>query len=318
MVNVVIPTYKARDTLPAALDSLVAQTKKMFIVTISQDGDGEDYSDIIEEYERRGLHIRLINGPNGGPGVARQRGLDAIKMCDYVIFMDADDMLFPNAIDTLYTEAKRTNSDVLSSDFIAEQQHESNRIMEVLKLPVTWCHGKIYRVQYLRENNIHFRDDIRMNEDSYFNLVAINCTDKKMKLQEPTYFWRYNTNSITREGTHLDFFKKAWDLYVFSQVKALQEIVRIKGEMRCNLFAATCINIYKWVMIAKSLEIDTSQVKKWILELKDVPECVKLCDEYNFWVYIHQNLQASEYMDERLIFFSQKFSDWVKEYIKGE
>ena len=37
MVNVIIPTYKARETLPAALDSLVAQTKKMFIVTISQD-----------------------------------------------------------------------------------------------------------------------------------------------------------------------------------------------------------------------------------------------------------------------------------------
>ena len=71
-------------------------------------------------------------------------------------------------------------------------------------------------------------------------------------------------------------------------------------------------------MIAKSLEIDTSQVKEWILELKDVPECVEACDEYDFWVYINQNLQASQYIEERLIFFSQKFSDWVREYIKGE
>lgn len=290
----------------------------MFIVTISQDGDGEDYSDIIEEYERRGLHIRLINGPNGGPGVARQRGLDANKMCDYVMFMDADDMLFPNAVDTLYTEAKRNGLDVLSSDFIAEQKYQSNRTMDVMKLPVTWHHGKIYRAQYLRDNNIRFRDDLRMNEDSYFNLIAVNCAERKSKLQESTYLWRYNSNSITREGTYIDFFRKAWDLYIFGQVKALKEIVRIKGEMSCTLFAATCMNIYKWVMIAKSLEIDTSQVKKWTLELKDIPECAEACDEYDFWVYIHQNLKASEYIDERLIFFSQKFSDWVREYIKGE
>ena len=38
--NIIIPTYKARETLPKALDSLVAQTKDMFLVTIVQDGDG--------------------------------------------------------------------------------------------------------------------------------------------------------------------------------------------------------------------------------------------------------------------------------------
>ena len=60
MVGVIIPTYKAKDVLPHALDSLVAQTKRMFIVCISIDGDDEDYSEIIEEYKRRGLKICVI------------------------------------------------------------------------------------------------------------------------------------------------------------------------------------------------------------------------------------------------------------------
>ena len=72
IVNLIIPTYKARDTLPAALDSLVAQTKKLFIITIVQDADNEDYIDIIQEYRRRGLQIKLLQMPeNGGPGLAR-------------------------------------------------------------------------------------------------------------------------------------------------------------------------------------------------------------------------------------------------------
>ena len=107
IVDVIIPTYKARETLPKALDSLVAQTKKLFIVTIIQDGDGEDYSDIIEEYRRRGLQLFLISlKENKGPGGARQAGIDANKMCDYLMFLDADDMLMPRAIEILYHEAK--------------------------------------------------------------------------------------------------------------------------------------------------------------------------------------------------------------------
>ena len=34
IVNVIIPTWHAKETLPSALDSLVAQTKKMFAITI--------------------------------------------------------------------------------------------------------------------------------------------------------------------------------------------------------------------------------------------------------------------------------------------
>ena len=318
MVNIIIPVYKARKTLPAALDSLVAQTKKMFIVTLSIDGDGEDYSDIIKEYEKRGLHINIINGDNGGPGVARQRGIDANYMCDYIMFLDADDMLFPNAVDTLYTEAKRAGVDVLSSDFLAEHKYESNRIMDVMNIPVTWHHGKIYRAQYLRENNIRFREDMTMNEDAYFNLIAINCTENKLKLQEPTYFWRYNKNSITRKGTYIDFFKKAWDQYVFGQIKALQEIIRIKGDIDSLLLAATLINIYKWIMIAINLKYDTSKVKSYVAELREIPKIIEKIDDYDFWVYIHNNLKASEYIEEKFIFFSIRFSDWVRTYIKGE
>mgnify|MGYP000897026105 CR=1 FL=1 len=139
MVNVIIPTYKARETLPKTLDSLVAQTKDMFLVTIVQDGDGEDYSDIVAEYKRRGLKIFLLQKENGGPGTARQYGMDCTKMCDYVMFLDSDDMLTPRAVEILYREAKRNNADVISSTFIAEEKNNPGIQLNVFKTPVTWC-----------------------------------------------------------------------------------------------------------------------------------------------------------------------------------
>ena len=73
MTNVIIPLYKSHKTLPKLLDSLVAQTKPMFMVTLVNDSDGLDYTEIVNEYKRRGLHISYIVTPeNGGPGNARQ------------------------------------------------------------------------------------------------------------------------------------------------------------------------------------------------------------------------------------------------------
>ena len=101
MVEVGIPVFHARNTLRKGLDSLVAQTKDKFITCLSIDGDEEDYSDIIETYRARGLKIRVINSKeNGGPGAARQRIIDTTQ-CDYLIFMDADDMLMPRAVEVL-------------------------------------------------------------------------------------------------------------------------------------------------------------------------------------------------------------------------
>lgn len=318
MVNIIIPTYKARDTLPKALDSLVAQTKTMFIVTIVQDCDGEDYSDIIKEYDRRGLHIQLLSTKeNGGPGVARQVGIDNTKMCDYIMFMDSDDMLMPNAVETLYTEAKRNRVDILSSDFIAERNNISNVQLHAGKTPVTWTHGKIYRIDYLKNNNIRFRNDMRLNEDAYFNLVAVNCTDNKKTIAETTYLWRDNQNSLTRMEGHDGFFEKSWEGYVYGQVLALKKILEIRKDISLYLVAATMINIYKHIMRAVHKKYDLSIAQEYCSWLKDEPIIQDIFETADFWDYINENLKASEYVGDTLVFYDIKFSKWLREWVKA-
>ena len=160
MVNIIIPVYKGKDTLPKTLDSLIAQTERKFFVTVVQDCDGEDYSDIIKNYSAR-LHINLLcMDSNSGPGMARAKGLEASEMFDYVMFLDADDMLMPNAVSTLYKEAKRNNADVVSSAFIWEQTYASNKTLSKEENTTTWVHGKIYRTEYLRSKGINFIQEL--------------------------------------------------------------------------------------------------------------------------------------------------------------
>ena len=153
MVNIIIPIYNARETLPKTLDSLVAQTKNLFMVTLVQDADNIDYSDIVEEYRHRGLNITLeVLSENVGPGLARQRGIDMSSQFEYVMFLDSDDLLQPRAIDVLTREVKKNDLDILSSSFVVERPGVDTYVKGDGSAS-TWVLGKIYRRAYLVDNN---------------------------------------------------------------------------------------------------------------------------------------------------------------------
>ena len=310
MLNIIIPSYKARETLPQALDSLVAQTKKLFIITIVQDADGEDYKDIIEEYTHRGLKIRLLATPvNGGPGNARQYGMDNDLMCDYFAFMDADDMFTPRAVEILYGEAKRHDADIVLTDFYAERAHEPGIYLSCNSTPITWCHGKIYKAKYLRENHIRFLPELRLNEDSYFNLVAVNATSKKFYINELTYLWRDNKNSLTRAEGATNFFLKSWEQYILSQVQALIDISKLRGTVNSDVLAATLINIYDHCM--KAIYLNCNSDLKILSLLGQLTVVKNGINTTQFWEYVQEHLKACVMFDDCLIFYKQRFCDWL-------
>lgn len=323
MVDLIIPTFKARATLPMALDSLVAQTKKFFIVTIVQDADGEDYTDIIERYRERGLQIRLLQmEENGGPGAARQYGMDKDLKSEFFMFMDADDLLNPRAIEVLSKEIKANHADVVVSDFLVTEKDGTSHLMDVDNTPCTWTHGKIYRAQYLRDKNIRFLPGLRLNEDSYFNLVAVNSTKNKFKVHEVTYVWHRNDNSLTRADGDDGFFIKSWECYIRSQVYGLKELGKNLGKLDPGLVAATLINVYTHHMKALS-NLFLSKCKeedfwKTTVELKKLgksPIVMEAINNEQFWDYLCRNLRACEKVGHNIIFYKVRFVDWLKQYV---
>ena len=317
MVGVIIPTYKAKDVLPHALDSLVAQTKKMFLVCISVDGDDEDYSEIVKEYTRRGLKIKLIRSEtNGGPGMARQAGINAMApMCDYVMFLDADDLLMPQAVERLYSEAKRNNADAIQTSVVADATAAPDHVMVASQTPVTWTHGKIYRTKYLLDNKIEFIPEIRLNEDSYFNVVAMNCTKQKFMIDEITYYWSDNPNSLTRQDRG-EFFLKSWQQYILSQVRGMERIYEIRPEaMNGTLLGLTCINVFWHFTQARNRGLDETIVRQYLAEWKDIPKFQEIFNDSEFWQAVSTNLKASVMENGNLIFPKQNFADWVKEFL---
>ena len=94
-VAVVINSCNDAQWLPFAVESVLSQTHPADEVIVIDDGSDADPSPLIAKYGE----VRLVRQANQGLAAARNTGLD-LAQADFVLFLDADDRLEPNAIAT--------------------------------------------------------------------------------------------------------------------------------------------------------------------------------------------------------------------------
>ena len=155
----------------------------------------------LEEYTMDLKYLKLEK--NEGVALARQIGIEHAKG-DYVLFIDNDDNLFSKK--TLATLDLLLDDDtcVLSTGFL-EDTNQNNSEGKRIFIPhfndKTWMHGKVYKRQFLLDNEISFKPHLRYCEDAYFNNLAFSLAWDKVKFsKEITYIWNWNENSITRRN----------------------------------------------------------------------------------------------------------------------
>jgi glycosyltransferase involved in cell wall biosynthesis len=94
LVSVVIPCYNTASFLQEAIQSVRSQTYQRTELIVVDDGSSDDTSDVASSYPG----ICLIRQQNQGVSAARNAGLGQSRG-DYVVFLDADDRLLPDAVD---------------------------------------------------------------------------------------------------------------------------------------------------------------------------------------------------------------------------
>lgn len=111
-VTIAIPIYNAAKYVGAALDSIAKQTFVDFECICVDDGSADDSPEIAARFVHSDPRFRLIRQPNAGPAAARNHGIDD-SSGEYLIFMDADDVMSPYALETLVALADETQADVV-------------------------------------------------------------------------------------------------------------------------------------------------------------------------------------------------------------
>ena len=98
-VSLVIPGRNAKKTLRACLDAAVPllETQPLDEIIFVDDGSTDDTAAIVEEEYPV---VRIVSGPAGGPGAARNRGWRAAKNA-IIWFIDSDCVADPKALEHL-------------------------------------------------------------------------------------------------------------------------------------------------------------------------------------------------------------------------
>ena len=91
-LSVVVPIYKAEETLNRCIDSIVCQSFKDWELILIDDGSPDSSGAICDEYAGADKRIKVIHKHNEGVSIARNCGLE-MATGDYVTFIDSDDYI---------------------------------------------------------------------------------------------------------------------------------------------------------------------------------------------------------------------------------
>ncbi|MGI8870268.1 MAG: glycosyltransferase family 2 protein, partial [Mycobacteriales bacterium] len=115
--SIVIAAYQAGDTVAAALDSALAQTRPAREIVVCDDGSTDATADVLARY---GPRITVLRQANGGEAAAKNTAVRAAAG-DYVLVLDADDIFLPRRLEALaWLAARRPDLDVLTTDATLE------------------------------------------------------------------------------------------------------------------------------------------------------------------------------------------------------
>ena len=112
-ISVVVPFYNNADLLGDCLASIAAQTYPDLQVVMVDDGSADGSAEIARAQAAADPRFELVSVQNGGPGSARNHGV-AAAAGEFLAFVDADDLLPPDAYATMLAVLERSGSDFVS------------------------------------------------------------------------------------------------------------------------------------------------------------------------------------------------------------
>lgn len=198
-LQILIPQYTEDETvITPMLRSLQTQQGVNFEdieIIIGNDGSVVKLSQVFLDSFH--LPIRYLSFEHAELAGCRANLFD-VSSAEYVMWCDADDMFLSNlGLHTILTMAEK-GFDALYSEFYEEVKRNGETVFSVHDHDSVFVHGKVYRRQYLVDNQIYWHPHLRRHQDSCFNVLALKLAKNPVYISMPFYLWKWRDDSICR------------------------------------------------------------------------------------------------------------------------
>lgn len=212
MVSVIIPIYNTGEYLYACIQSVSKQTYNDLQIIMVDDGSCAETANICDEIAASDSRIEVIHKINEGVSIARNVGLEAANG-DIICFVDSDDTIELNMIESLVDALDRTGAQIAMCDATTITSGKpdsldtisllgSSRILEksdITPAMLTLLAGSAWRCAYRRTDMLSslakFPVGVKFSEDRIFNIIGMGLAERIVYVKESFY------NRLIRKGS---------------------------------------------------------------------------------------------------------------------
>lgn len=231
--SIIVPMYNAEKYLDSCVRSVIAQSFQDFELILVDDGSRDSSKGRIDQYAQTDNRIKAFHKENSGPLLTRIYGLQKASG-DYIVFLDSDDELKPDALEILSVTFLKykvdciiiglemfNDSGVVREITSSERIYVTDKRQLYLKCFVTQEYNSICRKVFRREivseydyTQFYF---MKHGEDLLQSLNILKNSNTTLFLPDCLYRYRINQTSIThtdeKHNIQIDYslFKTVFD-----------------------------------------------------------------------------------------------------------
>ena len=219
-LSIIVPVYNCAIHLTKCINSILDQTFSDFEIILVNDGSTDKSGLLCDQFTINDIRIKTIHKDNGGPGSARNSGIEQAKGT-FIGFVDSDDYIDKEMFSTLMIHAEKEQADIVQCGY--EFVLHDGRTLKTSRYSdriITGTYESVYEYSLQHDINNYipckiFRRDIIENvrfpeffasEDAYFILNACFKCKKIVLLSNLFYKYVQHPESLTRSGINTKSF----------------------------------------------------------------------------------------------------------------
>lgn len=210
LVSILSPCYNVEMFLPRCLDSIVNQTYTNLQIVLIDDGSKDNTWRVLQDYASRDSRIEIYHQENQGVASTRNNLLDKVKG-DYVLFVDSDDWIELDMIESMLQLAIENDADIVNCNMV---KNDGVCVKDQVEFD-TWsqeeaiCHflkhiifngslcNKLVASSLL--HNVRFHCGISYGEDALVTWNVLLKVKKVVLTPNQFYHYRMNENSLSHQ-----------------------------------------------------------------------------------------------------------------------
>lgn len=289
LLSIIIPVYNVQDYLKDCYYSIYSEKLSNDIEIILVDDGSTDKSGEICDSFLKNRKTLVFHKKNGGLGSARNYGIRK-SHGKYITFVDSDDIIYKESLIEVINYLKSKDTDLLFLNIskfypdgkikdigenIKQEKIHNKNMIDIInhltsreKFPASAC-GKIYKKEFLFDENIFFPNDKRISEDMGFSFECIYRAKEIDKLDIPFYFYRKERENSITSNIRIDNFLGLKQFIVETSERYSNKLNNKKTKSMFSYIAYEyCILLWQLNFLKKEEKekaLDFLKEYKWVL-----------------------------------------------------